>query len=137
MHYAVYKPMRFQPLTHQIHVPFQCQSITSSISSTTAATQAAQVAYRVCTAVDYCMPRSVADQCPFGVAKTAKSPFEAALDIVSIIAQSVQPYMVAKMPELRSTFLVMDETAKVIIITEISFYPSSVPNMLDIFFEIL
>ena len=65
------------------------------------------------------MPRSVADQCPFGSAKTAKTPFEAALDIVSIIAQSVQPYMVAKMPELRSTFLVMDETAKVIIMQDI------------------
>ena len=65
----------------------------------------------ICTATDFCNQKK--KECPFQRINSQGNIFQTALEIVSIVTQSMNPIIKSSISDLRSSFLVVDESVKV------------------------
>ena len=69
------------------------------------------VAKDLCSAIDYCYQKE--RECPFRSISSADSIFETVYDIIKLISKTTDPVKKAPVSDLRSPFLVLDESIKV------------------------
>lgn len=88
---------------------FQCRSVASEMINVPIT-----AANKLCKATNLC--NQGIEECPFRRVISDGNIFETAFSIVSIISQAVNPLVESAKSDLRSSFLVLDESVRVTIL---------------------